>query len=141
MRLEVTKKTDLVLRAFCCLGRQETRLTGSDIADRIDVSRQTLPKLMEPLVKAGWVESTPGPTGGYQLIVELSEVSLLDVIEAVEGPTEEGRCVLRGTPCPAEERCAMHDAWQTAKGALLTKLDAMSVEEVSGSASMCGVLG
>ena len=137
MRLEITKKTDLVLRAMCSLASNGRRLTGSEVARGIGASRQIVPKLMEPMVKAGWVNSVPGPAGGYQLDMDLQDVSLLDLIEAVEGPTDNQRCVLRDTDCPAVELCAIHDAWVPARDALLDKLRATSVEDVRASPAMC----
>lgn len=138
MRLEVTKKTDLVLRAICSLASRGGRRTSAQVAEDIRSSRQIVPKLMEPLVREGWVGSTPGPTGGYELYADLEEISLLQLIEAVEGPTENDRCVLVGTPCPAPEPCALHDAWLPAREALLEKLDATSIAKVSESPAMCG---
>lgn len=138
MRLEVTKKTDLVLRAICTLAGHRGRRTGSEISTDIDVSRQIVPKLMDPLVKEGWVTSSPGPRGGYELQIDLADLSLLQLIEAVEGPTEDRRCVLRGSPCPAIEKCALHDAWVPARAALLDQLAAVSIAEVRQSPAMCG---
>lgn len=138
MRLEITKKTDLVLRAMCSLAAHEGRMTASAVAGDINASRQIVPKLMEPMVKAGWVDSTPGPSGGYVLGVDLEDISLLDLIEAVEGPTDNRRCVLRGTECPAIEPCAIHDAWVPARDALLDKLRATSIADISESPAMCG---
>ena len=138
MRLEITKKTDLVLRALCSLAAHDRRRTAAKMAEDIDATRQTMPKLMEPMVKAGWVESTPGPTGGYLLRVDLEEISLLEVIEAVEGPTDDRKCVLNGSECPALEPCAVHEAWIPARNALLERLDATTIAEIRESPAMCG---
>ena len=78
---------------------------------------------MRPLVQAGWVSSDPGPLGGYALATDPQSVTLLMLVEAVEGPTRDYRCVLRGTPCPAEVECASHGAWSRAREALLVELD------------------
>jgi len=47
---------------------------------------------------------------------------MFELIEAVEGPIEDGRCVLRGAPCPATEQCALHEAWSGARAALVEVL-------------------
>ncbi len=72
------------------------KLPGSQLAERIDTTSTFLPQVLGPLVKAGWVESQPGPGGGYRLSVSLGDVSILEVVETVEGPAETGRCVLLG---------------------------------------------
>ena len=76
---------------------------------------------MAPLAKVGWVGSDPGPLGGYHLISG-SAISALDLIEVMEGPTDDGRCVLRSVPCPGLTTCALPDAWQQARSVLLTEL-------------------
>ena len=120
MRLEVTRKTDLAVRALCALDcRGKTK--ASELAKMIDTTPGFVPQVLSPLVHAGWVASEPGPTGGYRLDVPLEEISFLDVIEVVEGPTDTGECVLRGGPC-GEEPCALHDAWLPARRALTEQL-------------------
>ena len=47
---------------------------------------------------------------------------MFDLIEAVEGPFEDGRCVLREAPCPAIEQCGLHNAWSRARRALIDEL-------------------
>ena len=69
-------------------------------------------------VQAGWVESRPGPTGGYTLAADLTAVSFLDVIEVVEGSINGETCILAGGPCGQDEYCSLHDAWQSASGAM-----------------------
>lgn len=126
MRLEITKKTDLALRALGVLDG-EGRLKGSALADRIGTTSTYIAQVMTPLVQAGWVDSEPGPTGGYRLTSQLGDISFLELIEAVEGPTDSGRCVLRTGPCPGEDVCAVHEAWMRARTALLDELDRTSL--------------
>ncbi len=91
-------------------------------------------QVVNPLVRAGWVRSDPGPTGGYSLGVDLTELSVLAVIEAVEGPTDAGRCVLAERPCNEHGPCALHTAWQRARDELLRELDATAVDDVADTA-------
>ena len=136
MRLEISKKTDGALRAICSLAEHDGRRNAEGIAADIGSSRQMVPKLMEPLVKAGWVASSPGPTGGYELRANLSEISALKLIEAVEGAVEDQRCGLRGTPCPTIEQCAIHEAWLPARTALLDKLGSTTIADVQRSGTV-----
>ena len=77
---------------------------------------------MAPLMKAGWVDSGRGPTGGYRLRVPLGEISVLDMIEAVEGRVDTTTCVLRDGPCGPSEHCSVHFPVQEATTALLARL-------------------
>jgi Rrf2 family protein len=131
MRLEISKKSDLALRVMCQLAPGE-RLKGSELARRVGSTPAFIPHVMTPLVTAGWVTSDPGPRGGYRLTGSLTEISMLQLIEAIEGPTVDDRCVLRGGPCPATENCALHNAWLPARDALLERLAATTVWEAAG---------
>jgi Rrf2 family protein len=132
MRLELTRKTDFALRALVALDRSG-RMKAGELAERIGTTTGYTAQVMSPLVREGWVVSDRGPTGGYELAVALDDVSLLGLIEAIEGPTVSGRCVLRGGPCPASENCALHDAWSTARDALLEHLGATTLTDAGAS--------
>ncbi len=135
MRLEITRKSDLAVRALCALSLEQ-RMKGSDLAKAVGSSPGFMAQVMSPLVQAGWVASDPGPHGGYQLRVSLSKLSMLHVIEAIEGPTVNGRCVLRGGPCPDQVTCALHDAWVPAREALLERLAATAVSSAPDCAKV-----
>jgi len=129
MRLELTRRTELAIRAMRSLGDDEGLVPGQELARRLEVSIHYLPQIMHPLVREGWVQSTPGKHGGYRRKVSLGSVSALQLIEAVEGATDTGRCVLKDGPCPDEEECALHFAWSRARAALMTELGRTSLAE------------
>lgn len=131
MRLEITRKSDLAVRALCVLSAQG-QTKGTDLARAVGSSQGFIAQTMTPLVHSGWVGSDPGPSGGYRLQTPLDQLSLLAVIEAIEGPTVTGQCVLRGGPCPTEENCALHEAWVLARQALLERLQSTTVAEATG---------
>ena len=122
MRLEISRKTELALSAIRELRRHELPIKGAHLAQLLDTTSAYLPHVLRPLVQRGWVESNPGPTGGYRLGAAPAAITLYDLIEAVEGPMDEGRCVLRGKPCPTVDLCALHEPWLRARQALLIEL-------------------
>jgi len=124
MRLELTKKTDLAARGlmFLAFHADDSPLKGAILAEWLGTTAHYLPHVMKPLINRGWVESLPGPSGGYRATEGAEKTSMYDLIEAVEGPIEDGRCVLREAPCPAIEQCALHDAWTRARKALTDEL-------------------
>ena len=132
MRLELTRKTDLAIKALVCLSAFDDAhpVGGKDLATSIGTTTHLLPQVMGPLVRATWVRSTPGPGGGYSIQLSVDDISVLAVIEAMEGPIEPRRCVLRGVPCPVEEQCVLHQPWTRARDALLAELDATPLSEV-----------
>ena len=130
MRLEMTKKSDLALKAMRCIGDAEGEtIAGKLLADKLGITTHYLPQVISPLVKSGWVSSTPGARGGYRLVVSLDDVSVLEVIEVIEGSIEDQGCVQRGIPCPEFDLCALHEPWQKAKEAMLVELAAATIED------------
>lgn len=122
MRLEVTRRTDLATRALLALAERPERTKAAALADRLGTTPGFLSQALTPLVARGWVRSDPGPTGGYTVLTDLGAVSVLDVLEAIEGPTDVARCVLEDRACAGRERCALHDAWSRARSELLREL-------------------
>lgn len=127
MRLEITQRADLAVRALVVLHRSPGRLKSVDLATALGTTAGFVPQVMGPLVKEGWVHSVPGPTGGYELLVDVDAMSVLDVVEAVDGPTDSGRCVVADRACDATAPCALHVAWGSARRELVSSLAAMSV--------------
>ena len=131
MRLDITRRSDLAVRALCALGSNEERIKGPDLAELIQTTPTFLPQVLSPLVRRRWIASTPGPTGGYVLKANLDDISLLDVIEAVEGPLDHDVCVLDGDQCTQVDYCAVHEAWMEARRQLYHRLDAIPISRSS----------
>jgi Rrf2 family protein len=129
MRLEVTRKSDLAVRSLRALADHGGRMKAPELASAVGSTAGFVSQVLNPLVRARWVRSDPGPAGGYSLAVQLSDVSVLKVIETVEGPTDTGRCVLANRPCKETGRCALHVPWQRARAQLLRELETTSVAE------------
>ncbi len=68
--------------------------SADDIAEATQVPRRYAHKVLQALVRAGLVRSQPGPGGGYALVPRPEEVSILDVVEAVEPIPRIRRCPL-----------------------------------------------
>ena len=83
MRLEITRKTDLATRAMIALARVGTKTKASLLAEAVGTTTGFLSQVMTPLVAQGWVRSDPGPTGGYTCLIDINNISILEVIEAI----------------------------------------------------------
>jgi len=136
MRLEITRRAELAVRALAFLGGTTERVKGSALADELGTTSAFVAQVVGPLVKAGWIRSDPGPTGGYVNCVSLDAVSVLDVIEAVDGVTNTGRCVVADRLCDSESPCALHGAWTQARGELTKILGGMSLSDVAAGVKL-----
>jgi len=122
--MELTKRGDYAVRAVLALARAPGgRLVSvRRIAEEMSIPVRFLPQVMRDLVAARLVEATAGRAGGYRLARPAAEVSLLDVVEAVEGDSRRRTCVLRGGPCGLEGSCDVHDVFFAAQDAMLLEL-------------------
>ena len=122
MNFGFQRKTDLALRVLQHLGTLGQKLSGTSLSSAIGTTTSFLPQVMAPLIERGWVVSERGPGGGYSLTAASLDVTLFDVLEATEGPTVNGRCVLRDQPCPGDASCPAHVVWTDAREVLIDGL-------------------
>jgi Rrf2 family transcriptional regulator, iron-sulfur cluster assembly transcription factor len=137
--VELTKRGDYAVRAMLALacGRGERLLSAPRIAEEMTIPPRFLPQVMGDLVRAGLVTSEPGRAGGYRLARPASAISLLTIIEAIEGDSRRKTCVLRGGPCAEDGLCAVHAAFFAAEDALVRALDDVTLADVAGPGPDC----
>jgi Rrf2 family transcriptional regulator, nitric oxide-sensitive transcriptional repressor len=82
--------------------------TVSSVASHLKVSEAHLSKVMQRLSRADLVDATRGPKGGYRLRSDASEITLLHVYEAIEGPLTDTKCLL-GSPVCSGNKCVLGD--------------------------------
>ena len=83
------------------------------IADRQQISKPYLEQLFSAMRKRGLVISVRGPGGGYRLARPASDLSVADVVSAVDEPLRATRCTTGGTGCmKGGARCLTHDLWE-----------------------------
>lgn len=132
MRLEVTQRADLAVRALILLHHSPSRVKSADIASALGTTSGFVPQIMGPLVRAGWIRSLAGPSGGYELSIGITELSVLQVVEEIDGPTDTGRCVVADRPCDVGPPCAIHVAWARARSSLTNSLGSLLLADVAG---------
>ena len=131
MRLDLTKRSDYAIRAMLALTKAPDGLLSSrKIAEEMKIPPRFLPQIMGDLTRAGLVDAHPGRAGGYKLAKSASAVTLLTVIEAVEGDPHRQICVMRGTPCGHDGECGVHDIFYAAETSLLQRLDGATLQGV-----------
>jgi Rrf2 family iron-sulfur cluster assembly transcriptional regulator len=135
MRLELTKRGDYAVRAMIALAREASGalLSARRISDAMDIPVRFLPQVLTDLQRAGLVEAAPGRAGGYRLARPPGRISLLEVIEAVEGDSRRQTCVLRSGPCGKDGHCDVHDVFFRGQEAMLATLEAESLASLAAS--------
>ncbi len=104
--------------------------TRRQIASVMDIPARYATQILADLVRHGLLTAVAGPDGGYSLARPPNEITLLDVVDAVEGPTLLDTCVLRGGPCDWTEVCPVHITWWRAQTAFIDVLAGVTFAEL-----------
>ena len=132
MRLQLTKRTDYAIRACIHLAmEQRCPISSRRIAERMEIPDRFLPQVMADLARAGIVESVTGKHGGYCLRRDPAGISLLELIDVVDGSHERDRCLMWETACDGHPACALHPVWSDAQRAFVDVLAGASLAQLA----------
>ncbi len=132
MRLALDRRSEYAMRAVLDVASQSAPQWRKkrEIADVTGVPLSYLAHILAALVQARILVARSGPRGGYGLGRPSERITLLEIIEAVEGPIGAENCALRGGTCNWAEPCAVHGAWTRAQEAIVSELQGTTVAEV-----------
>lgn len=119
--LVINRETDYAARIVLFLARMPTgaRTTAQEVARQCHVPRAIVRRVVTRLGNAGILTSARGVGGGISLARPPAEISLLDVVEGMEGPPILNTCVRDPQICPLMEQCTVHLAWVQASSMLM----------------------
>jgi Rrf2 family protein len=122
--MKLTRGGEYGIRGVLYLARQEEGKVSmlSAIAKAQDVPPRFLAKIFQALAKAGIVKSHRGAKGGFSLAKPSAEITIKDVIEAVEGPIHLNVCLIGDGECERGKLCAMHPIWEDAQEKMVNVL-------------------
>jgi len=124
--MQITRQADYALRAMLYLAREypnkDHRAATSKIAEEQEIPASFLAKIISQLSIAGLIQTSRGAKGGVRLARKPEEISLLDVVEAIDGPISLNECVDDPSVCSFGDNCPIHDVWCEAKAQLVRKL-------------------
>ncbi len=101
-----------------------------EIAKKEDISLKYLEQVIIPLRTAGLVKSIRGSKGGYALSKPPSEISLIDLIEVLNGPIDLVECLKDPKGCPRSPSCVTRDIWGEASHAIQKIFKSITFEEM-----------
>lgn len=129
--MQISMRAEYAARAITDLGqRYETGLSrGVDIAARQRIPGAFLEQLLTALRRAGLIRSVRGPTGGHELALAPSEITLADVLQAVEGPPTTATC-MKEDGCTVTEDCVLQDIWRDLGAAYQEILSRVTIAEL-----------
>jgi FeS assembly SUF system regulator len=107
-------------------------LSARDMAEDTNLPLPTVSKILKALTRSGILESTRGVKGGYAATRGMNDISVADVIEAVEGPIAMTDCVEEtGRDCMIKDSCPCSDNWQRVNSAVRGALAAIPISQMN----------
>ena len=118
--MRLTRAAEYAIRCIIYLSQQGRGVLANknDIAERAEIPPHFLAKIAQDLAKAGFIEIRQGPRGGFVLLKEPKEITLLDVVETMIGEIYLNDCVARPSSCNALTACGVHQVWINARNQL-----------------------
>jgi len=134
--MQTTRASDYAVRVMIHLAglAPASTVQRSVLSQATGVPEAFLSKVLQQLVRSELVRSRRGSGGGFELAVSAESVSMLDVMEAIEGPTRMNQCLVDGPSCERKSWCPGHGVWIEAQAALKGVLGAVSIASLATEA-------
>lgn len=130
--LSQTSQYALRAMVFLVTHKHEWPVAAPRIASEIHIPARYLSAVLRDLVRAGVLEASPGPTGGFRLAKPASQIRLVDVLQPFDGSVQGiNGCPFGNETCSEVAPCAGHSRWKLVKEAYLRFLEETSVQDVS----------
>ncbi len=131
--MKLTRAGEYAVRCVLYLAAQERGeiVSRREIADAMDIPFQFLGKVAQQLAKAGVLEIRQGAQGGVRLLAAPKHISLLMVVEAIEGEIFLNDCLLNPESCSRVGSCGVHRVWSEARKRLRDSLNAVTFDQLA----------
>jgi Rrf2 family protein len=108
----ITREADYAVRCVLFLSQETGRVVNAnEIAESMTIPKSFLAKILQRLTRGGIVRSTQGTAGGFKLAKESARVSILEVIEAIQGSAAVNICAINEQNCDLSNTCPVHPVW------------------------------
>lgn len=131
--MELTRKGEYAIRGIIYLARLPKGKVAliSEIAEATCVPQTFLAKIFQSFAKLGLVNSYRGTGGGFVLGRPPGQITLREVVEAVEGPIMPNRCLIADGGCDHDRKCLVHPVWRKVQREVISILDDVSIEDLA----------
>jgi Rrf2 family transcriptional regulator, iron-sulfur cluster assembly transcription factor len=131
--MQLTREGDYGIRSVLYLARQPYKKISfvTEISEEYKIPRSFLAKILQKLVKAKIVRSYRGVKGGFSLARQAKDISVLDVLEAIEGRLAMNICLADKKKCDFSRNCPIHSVWANVQSKVVDVLKKSNFEELS----------
>jgi len=136
--MQLTRAADYAVRVMIHLAAVApgTRASRADLAGVVDCPEQFLSKVLQSLTRAGLVTSHRGNTGGFELVPARRCATVLEIVEAMEGPIRLNVCLNGRNECMQVASCPAYPVWDEAQRAMTEVLRKATIDELARQAAL-----
>jgi FeS assembly SUF system regulator len=134
--LRVTKLTDYGVGLMTSLAERPTgaMVTASDLSDDLQLPLPTVRKILKTLTRENLLVSHRGVSGGYSLARQPGEITLMDMVAALEGPMGLTECSTgEACGCDREVVCGLKENWSLVNSLVQRTLDSYTLDQMTGT--------
>lgn len=129
--MNFSKTTSYAISVLSFMARhQESKYSAKKLNELLDIPWPYLRQLLTSLSKSGFIYSTQGRSGGFQLNKGPDQIVLAEIIDAVEGLNVFGTCIMGFKQCPFDHTCAMHEVWEETRNSILNVLNNTTLDQL-----------
>jgi len=130
-----SRSSEYAIRAFVHLAQvPEGRYAMvKQIAEQEGIPAHFLAKILQQLARKGLLKSSKGPTGGFCLRGPASDVSLVQIVEALDGLQDYQKCVSGLAECTDDAPCGMHDSWKGLRSRIMDYLEQTTIADLASA--------
>ena len=131
--MQLTREGDYGIRSVLYLARQPYKKISfvTEISEEYKIPRSFLAKILQKLVKAKIVRSYRGVKGGFSLARQAKDISVLDVLEAIEGKLAMNICLADKKKCDFSRNCPIHSVWASVQSKVVEVLKKSNFDDLS----------
>ena len=130
----ISKASKYALTAVLYLSKnssEENKIGIKELAEKLEMPKHFLAKILQDLSRRGYVNSSKGPTGGFYITRENRGNTLLDIIEVVEGKEMFSTCLIGLEPCNSDNPCPIHEKIASFKNGFLKSLQTSKIHDLA----------
>ena len=130
-----SRSTEYAIRAFVNLAQvpEGKYAMVKQIAEQEGIPAHFLAKILQQLARKGLLRSSKGPTGGFSLRTSPKEISLIQLVEALDGLSDYQKCVSGLSECTDDAPCGMHDSWKALRSRIMEYLETTTIADLASA--------
>lgn len=132
--MNLSKTSKYAFRILGHMAKDEKALySAQQLHKEIDVPEKYLRRLLTDLSKHGFIKSTQGRQGGFTFDRDINQITLLEIVDAIDGLDSINGCILGYESCAFNHSCPMHDIWEETKQKTIKTLTDTTLSDIHNS--------